>query len=260
MSAEDAARYDELSEDITAADKKKSLVPKWNDMDLTYRNHEQVPTPTTKAAMFCLMDVSASMDEHKKANAKLFYMLLYRFLKRNYSEVDIVFIRHTQVAEEVDEETFFYDRETGGTIVSTAIEKMHEVIDERYPVADWNIYGAQASDGENWGGDNDVCIDLLDELMPKIQAYFYTEVKYPDRDFVLGESLWEDYEEFSAKHKGQFFMGKINEKKDIWPVFREFFKKREDYEPETSNTSSMAAMTAAMRAAPAASPLSLKMA
>lgn len=260
MSDEDKARYDELSEDIAAQDKKKSLIPKWNDMDLSYRNHEQVPTPTTKAVMGCLMDVSGSMDEHKKANAKLFYMLLYRFLKRNYSEVDIVFIRHTQEAEEVNEETFFYDQKTGGTKVSTAIEKMQEVIDDRYPVADWNIYVAQASDGENWPGDTAVCVDKLDELMSKVQAYFYTEVKWPGRDLVHGESLWDEYAQLAAKHKGEFFMGKINEKKDIWPVFREFFKKHEDYEPEVSKSSSVASMTAAMRAAPAASPLSLKMA
>lgn len=258
MSDEDRTRYDELSEDIAAQDKKKSLVPKWNDMDLTYRNHEQVPTPTTKAAMFCLMDVSGSMDEHKKANAKLFYMLLYRFLKRNYKEVDIVFVRHTQVAEEVDEETFFYDQKTGGTQVSTALEKMQEVISDRYPIADWNIYGAQASDGENWAGDNEICIQLLNELMPQIQAYFYTEVKYPGRDFVHGESLWEAYEPLVGQHKDQFFMGKINEKKDIWPVFRDFFKKREDYGHGVSNTSSMSALTSAMRPMPQTSPLSFE--
>ncbi len=246
LSEEDAARIAELDDVIGNAEHRKSLVPKWNDLDLVFRHHEKVPVPTTQAAMFCMMDVSGSMDEHKKANAKLFYMLLYRFLKRNYAKVDVVFIRHTTEAEEVDEETFFYDRQTGGTKVSTALEKMQEIIDARYPTADWNLYGAQASDGENWGGDNAICIELMDHLMTQIQAYFYTEVKYPGRNFDFGESLWQAYKPQVEKHKGQFFMGKINEKKDIWPIFREFFKKREDYERNPSNSSSVSAMNAAM--------------
>lgn len=246
LSDEDEARFEELNETIENAENRKSLVPKWNDLDLVYRHHERVPVPTTKAAMFCMMDVSGSMDEHKKANAKLFYMLLYRFLKRNYEQVDVVFIRHTTEAEEVDEETFFYDRQTGGTKVSTALEKMQEIIDQRYPVADWNLYGAQASDGENWGGDNEICIQLMDKLMEQIQAYFYTEVKWPGRDFDFGESLWEAYTPQVDKHEGQFFMGKIKEKKDIWPVFREFFKKREEYEDSPKSSASVAAMNANM--------------
>lgn len=246
LSEEDAARFDELNNSIEETEHKKSLVPKWHDMDLTYRHHERVPTPTTQAAMFCLMDVSGSMDEHKKANAKLFYMLLYRFLKRNYQKVDIVFIRHTTEAEEVDEETFFYDRETGGTKVSSALAEMQDIINERYPVSDWNIYGAQASDGENWGGDNEICLEILDDLMNKVQAFFYTEVKYPGQNHVFGEALWEAYASHAEKHEDQFFMGKINEKKDIWPVFREFFQKREEYENGPRQSTSRAAMTAAL--------------
>ncbi len=74
--------------------------------------------------MFCLMDVSGSMTEHMKDLAKRFYALLYIFLKRRYRHVEIVFIRHTHEAKEVDEETFFHSPETGGTVVSTALDEM----------------------------------------------------------------------------------------------------------------------------------------
>jgi len=72
--------------------------------------------------MFCLMDVSGSMDESRKDLAKRFFMLLYLFLKRNYDRIDVVFIRHHTVAKEVNEEDFFHSRESGGTVVSSALK------------------------------------------------------------------------------------------------------------------------------------------
>ena len=227
LSEDDKDKLDELGKGVKDAAEKISLVPTWNKVDLRYRNHEQKPTPTTKALMVCMMDVSGSMDEHKKANAKLFYMLLYRFLKRKYRQVEVAFIRHTTTAEEVDEQTFFYDRKSGGTKVSTAIEKMQDIIDTRYSPADWNIYGAQASDGENWGGDTQLCVELLEKMMPQIQAYFYTEVVWPGNQ-RWGEALWDDYEALASKHSDKFFMGLIEERKDIWPVFKDFFQKRDN--------------------------------
>ena len=98
--------------------------------------------------MFCLMDVSGSMSEHMKDLAKRFYMLLYVFLTRRYRHVEIVFIRHTDKAEEVDEETFFRSPASGGTLVSSARGDARRVR-ARYRPADWNIYAAQASDGDN---------------------------------------------------------------------------------------------------------------
>src|SRR5947209_19325040 len=111
--------------------------------------------------MFCLMDVSGSMTEAMKDLAKRFFMLLHVFLIRRYRQVDIVFIRHTSTAEEVDEETFFYSRETGGTVVSTALEKMMEIARARYPTDRWNISGAQASDVDHYGTVSSQCVSLL---------------------------------------------------------------------------------------------------
>ena len=108
-------------------------------------------------------------------------MLLHLFLTRHYSEVDIVFIRHTTEAQEVDEETFFRDTETGGTVVSTALEEMLRILDERYPIDDWNIYAAQASDGHNFDDDMEDCLELLNnDVLPLCQYFAYIEVA-PDR-------------------------------------------------------------------------------
>ncbi|MDP7143036.1 MAG: YeaH/YhbH family protein [Alphaproteobacteria bacterium] len=243
---EDKEKLGELHGEVAKCEKIKKQVPAWNEStDLRYRNHDEKPAPTTKAAMFCLMDVSGSMTQDKKNNAKLFYMLLYRFLKRNYQQVDVVFIRHTTEAEEVDEHTFFYDPKSGGTKVSTSIAKMSEILDERYSPSEWNIYGAQASDGENFGDDNAMCDDLLRKLLKRIQAYFYTEVTEPfDRQFSQWATLWGAYEEIANDHPEQFFMGKINEKKDIWPVFRKFFQKNDGggYAPAASQKDNIASL------------------
>ena len=242
---EDKEKLGELHGEVAKCEKIKKQVPAWNEStDLRYRNHDEKPAPTTKAAMFCLMDVSGSMTQDKKNNAKLFYMLLYRFLKRNYQQVDVVFIRHATEAEEVDH-TFFYDPKSGGTKVSTSIAKMSEILDERYSPSEWNIYGAQASDGENFGDDNAMCDDLLRKLLKRIQAYFYTEVTEPfDRQFSQWATLWGAYEEIANDHPEQFFMGKINEKKDIWPVFRKFFQKNDGggYAPAASQKDNIASL------------------
>ena len=131
--------------------------------DLRYNLHVKRPVPTSQAVMFCLMDVSGSMDQQIKDMAKRFYLLLYMFLKRHYERTDIVFIRHHTVAKEVDEQEFFYSRETGGTVVSSALRLMKEVIDARYSPNEWNIYGAQASDGDNWNDDSPICRKLLEK-------------------------------------------------------------------------------------------------
>jgi len=230
LTDEDRQEIENLQKHVESQTRKKSIIPQWNEStDLKYRYHKQVPTPTTQAVMFCLMDVSGSMDQEKKNNAKLFYTLLHRFLLRNYEKVDIVFIRHTDQAEEVDEHTFFYDAQSGGTKVSTSIALMHDIVKDRYPISEWNIYGAQASDGENWGEDNIECDHLLRKLFKDIQAYFYTEVTHPN-GYSYGQSLWEAYEPIRNEYPEQFFMGEIKKRSDIWPVFREFFSKKENYE------------------------------
>src|SRR5665213_2903168 len=117
------------------------------------------------------------MPEHMKDLAKRFYVLLYIFLKRRYKNVEVVFIRHTHLAQEVDEDTFFNSPETGGTVVSTALEEMQRVVAERFSPDNWNIYAAQASDGDNTASDNERTADLLtNAILPACQYYAYLEV------------------------------------------------------------------------------------
>jgi uncharacterized protein len=196
-------------------------------IDLQYNRTEYRPKPKTQAVMFCLMDVSASMTEDLKDLAKRFYMLLHLFLSRHYSEVDLVFIRHTTEAQEVDEETFFRATETGGTIISSALTEMLRIVKDRYPVDDWNIYAAQASDGHNFDDDMSRCMSMLtNEILPLCQYYAYIEV-YSDEHLSPFESVvWSGYDMLHDRHPN-FAMKKVAGPSEIYPVFRELFSTSE---------------------------------
>jgi hypothetical protein len=212
---------DELREEITALRARVAAVPFLDTWDLRYANRADKPQPSSQAVMFCLMDVSGSMDEARKDIAKRFFMLLYLFLTRSYEKIDLVFIRHHTVAKEVDEEDFFASRETGGTVVSSALELMRDIIRERYPSAAWNIYAAQASDGDNWEDDSPRCRDLLlQDLLPAVQYYAYVEIQAEHP-----QSLWHEYAYVKSVSR-QFAMQRILGLEDIYPVFRELFRKK----------------------------------
>ncbi|MFT3728647.1 MAG: YeaH/YhbH family protein [Terricaulis sp.] len=227
---DDADTIAKLKVELERAQKRTKLIPYIDPVDVRYRRLETTPKPIAKAVMFCLMDVSGSMNEHMKDLAKRFYSLLYLFLNRRYEHVDVVFIRHTHEASEVDEQTFFYSRETGGTVVSTALFKMAEIVRDRYPVTDWNIYAAQASDGDNTSSDNAVVLnELKDVILPICQYYAYVEVGMDDEDETqpgAGEpstNLWRAYRRVA---EGQpFAMRKVRHRRDIYPVFRELFSR-----------------------------------
>ena len=200
---------------------KIELVPFIDPFDLRYNNRVKVPQPSTQAVMFCLLDVSASMDENRKNIAKRFFMLLYLFLTRNYEKIEVVFIRHHTVASEVDEEEFFTSRESGGTVVSTALELMHKIVQARYPSSQWNIYAAQASDGDNWNSDSPRCAALLeDTLLPLLQYFAYIEITDGEP-----QNLWEEYSKVCETNPHTFAMRRIGTVSDIYPVFRELFKR-----------------------------------
>jgi uncharacterized protein len=211
--------------------RQQKKVPYLDPLDVRYNYFEPQPRPKSNAVMFCLMDVSASMGEREKDLAKRFFVLLHLFLTRRYEKVELVFIRHTHYASEVDEETFFHSRETGGTVVSTALKEMRRIIDERYPSADWNIYAAQASDGDNYTGDSAGCSELLNEELMKLCQYFaYIEIIAEEEARFLksdrnGTELWLAYRAV-AEAWPNFAMKRIARPSDIYPVFRELFAKR----------------------------------
>src|SRR5471032_197890 len=206
--------------------RRTKLIPYIDPVDVRYNRFDRVPRPNTQAVMFCLMDVSGSMTETMKDLAKRFFMLLHIFLERRYRTVDIVFVRHTSTAEEVDEETFFYSRETGGTVVSTALEKMLTVARERYPLDTWNIYAAQASDGDNYGADSGRCVELLGgEVLPLCQYFAYIEVGEGVDGITARESdLWASYSQVLPAHN-HFAMKRVGDRTQIFSVFHELFAK-----------------------------------
>lgn len=195
-------------------------VPFIDSFDLRFKNYEKRPVPSSQAVMFCIMDVSGSMDQATKDIAKRFYVLLYMFLTRTYENVEVVFIRHHTQAKEVDEQEFFYSQETGGTIVSSALKLMNDIVEDRYPSNEWNIYAAQASDGDNWADDSPRCRELLaDSLLSTCQYYSYIEITRRSH-----QSLWHEYEKIQQS-VDNFAMKNIRSVDDIFPVFRELFKK-----------------------------------
>ncbi|MBS0442899.1 MAG: YeaH/YhbH family protein, partial [Proteobacteria bacterium] len=208
-----------LEREIAELRARLERIPYLDPIDLRYRSRVRVPVPTSKAVMFCLMDVSGSMDEARKDLAKRFFILLYLFLTRHYEKIDIVFIRHHTQAQEVDEHNFFHATETGGTVVSSALVLMDEIARARYPTSEWNIYGAQASDGDNWHHDSGRCRELLaDRILPLVRYFAYVQVAEEE------QNLWDEYSALAAENK-VFAIRKVTEANQIYPVFRDLFKK-----------------------------------
>ncbi len=217
-----STRIEKLNEELERLHRRIKHIPFLDDFDLKYNNVIAHPTPSTSAVMFCLMDVSGSMTQDIKDMAKRFFILLYLFLKRNYQKIEVVFVRHHTSATEVDEEEFFYSRETGGTIVSSALKLMHEVIADRYPANDWNIYAAQASDGDNWADDSPLCRDILvNKILPKVQYFTYVEITPRDH-----QALWYAYEDIAQGFSDRFAMQQIVDADDIYPVFHDLFERK----------------------------------
>ena len=212
-----------LQNEINLLEKKIKRLPFIDDFDLKYNNIIKEPLPCNKAVMFCVMDVSGSMTQEIKDMAKRFFTLLYLFLQRNYKQIEVIFIRHHTAAKEVNEDDFFYSRETGGTIVSSALEVTKDVIDSRFSPTEWNIYVAQASDGDNWEGDSSVCSKILAQhIMPKIQYFSYVEITERAH-----QNLWQEYQSIAEQFKDSFAMQQIKKPEDIYPVFRRLFEKKQ---------------------------------
>jgi uncharacterized protein len=225
---EDEERRTQLEAEIAALKAKAKRIPFIDPIDIRYRRFETIPKPVAQAVMFCLMDVSGSMSEHMKDLAKRFYMLLYVFLKRRYRHVEIVFIRHTDRAEEVDEQTFFYGPASGGTLVSSALQTMNDIVRSRFRPSDWNIYAAQASDGDNSISDSEAVSRLLTgAILPVCQFFAYLEVgEAGGYSFEMPDSsLWSLYERLRGSG-ADLSMRKVRDRSEIFPVFHDLFQRR----------------------------------
>lgn len=210
-----------LRKEIEYLKEKIAGIPFIDTFDLRFDNRIDQPKPITQAVMFCIMDISGSMGADEKDIAKRFFMLLYLFLIKTYEKIKVIFISHHTEAQEVDEDTFFYSRETGGTVVSSALNLMSAIIQDRFPTSQWNIYAAQASDGDNWENDSKECTKILSEnIMPYVQYYAYIEITKDKH-----QNLWEEY--LTIKDQwNNFAMQRIEGLTDIYPVFRKLFEKK----------------------------------
>ncbi|MGI2143747.1 YeaH/YhbH family protein [Shewanella frigidimarina] len=216
-----AERIITIKEQIIVLKQQIAKVPFIDTFDLRYNNYAKREVPSSQAVMFCLMDVSGSMDQATKDMAKRFYILLYLFLTRSYQNLEVVYIRHHTQAKEVDEHEFFYSQETGGTIVSSALNLMHEIQQARYPDNEWNIYAAQASDGDNWSDDSPICHEILAKhILPKVRYFSYIEISHRAH-----QTLWHQYEQLQQQFDN-IAVQQIHQVEDIYPVFRELFKKQ----------------------------------
>ena len=209
----------ELQQRIAALQARVGKVAFLDPIDLRFRNRIRVPVPSSQAVMFCIMDVSGSMDEARKDLAKRFFILLYLFLTRHYEKIDIVFIRHHTQAAEVSEDDFFHSTESGGTVVSSALVLLDQIMRARYSSQDWNIYVAQASDGDNFTNDSGNCRSLLEErILPLVRYFAYVQVAQEE------QNLWQEYTQLTPRFP-QFAMRKVSEPGEIYPVLRDLFKK-----------------------------------
>lgn len=221
----DEARRNQIDDEFERLTRRRANLPFLEDIDQRFRARAPMPAPYARAVMLCLMDVSGSMDERKKDLAKRFFALLYLFLERKYGVVDVVFIRHTETAEEVDEQKFFYDRQSGGTLVHPALELADLVIRSRYTGDDWNVYVAQASDGDCGADDGRKSAGFIEaELLPRVRYFAYVDIPGNNGWFNRPSDLWQCYQTIGDD---AFQMRQVHARSDIWPVFRQLFARKE---------------------------------
>ncbi len=185
--------------------------------DLRFKVWDIEKTYQSSAVVLAMMDVSGSMGEFEKFIARSFYFWLVRFLRSRYEKVQIVFIAHHTEAKEVTEEEFFHRGESGGTKVSAAYQLALELIKERFPPDQWNIYPFHFSDGENIPWDNDTCVNLVHKLLEQCSLMGYGEIRGSGRG-DLGSLM----SSFQAVEDEKFVRAIITDKNDVYPALKRF--------------------------------------
>jgi len=190
--------------------------------DLKYKNIKQSIRENSNAVIFFIMDTSGSMTNDKKFIARSFFFLLYHFIRHRYNHTEIVFISHTIKAKEVSEDDFFKRGSSGGTFLSSGLEKCLEICNKRYHRENWNIYSFHCSDGDNWPEDNDKSIALSKHLRDLCQLYCFIQIS-PPSDI---NSMWTDggmIKKYEPIVDSKFKVASIPDKDCIWPEFLKLF-------------------------------------
>lgn len=213
---QDADEADALRAHLETLENRLRTVPFLDELDLRYRASVPFQLPRTAAVMICLMDVSSSMDEDLKDIAKRFFLLLYLFLERKYDRIELVFVRHTDDAEECDEREFFHGTKSGGTRVLAGLQKVSEIA-TRYAPSQWNLYLAQASDGDAFGDDGARSAQFLNEhLRERLRFAVYLGVGNEENS-----TLARNYR--SVLNGPAFSMAHAASRDQVYPAFRALF-------------------------------------
>jgi sporulation protein YhbH len=189
---------------------------RFHEADKRFKHFETENRPESNAVMFCIMDTSGSMDTAKKFLARSLFYILYLFLRTKYQQMEVVFISHSTVAEEVDEDKFFHTGESGGTFISSGYEKALEIIKERYNPSLWNLYVLHASDGDNFSSDNDKAVDYINQLLAICTLVGYAEIKPDGYSYPLSASL------ANKNLDKKFVISILKDKNDVWPSLKRY--------------------------------------
>lgn len=225
-----------------------------HDDDLRYKQIEEEKEICSKAVVFAMMDVSGSMTPDKKYLVKSLLFWMINFLRKQYESVEIRFIQHTDRALEVDEDTFFYGGETGGTVAKSAFDKANYIIDTEYPLDEWNIYAVYCSDGEDFEPKEAVS-SMEDMVAKKINMLSYVEIK-PHGDLFGGDIQYEygystllpeclkkwKFQESNLSKEGKFWINNelhfllsiIKDKSHIWPALQHMLSLHHPEREETN--------------------------
>jgi sporulation protein YhbH len=149
--------------------------------DKRYRSYRTYHLPVANAVIIYMMDVSGSMGDEQKEIVRIESFWIDAWLQKQYKGLESRFIIHDAVAREVDRETFFHTRESGGTMISSAYKLCNQLIEDHYPPDEWNIYPFHFSDGDNWSMDDTLaCVELLKQkLLPRANMFAYGQVESP---------------------------------------------------------------------------------
>jgi sporulation protein YhbH len=187
--------------------------------DRRYRSWEHVPEPVANAVIIYLMDVSGSMTDEQKEIVRTEAFWIDTWLRSQYQGLERRYIIHDAAAREVDEHTFYHTRESGGTRISSAYKACWELIKARFDPAEWNIYVFQFSDGDNWGEDNRMALNLLrEELLPRCNLFCYGQVESP---YGSGEFYRVLEDAFGREHP-TLILSEIENKEAIYESIRKF--------------------------------------
>jgi uncharacterized protein len=189
----------------------------FHEDDLKYRHYKMKDEPCTNAVIFFVMDVSGSMDQDKKFLARSFCFLMYQFIRTKYENVEVVFVTHDAEAREVNENEFFTVGTYGGTIASTGLAKVNEIIEERFHPDAWNLYAIHLSDGDNFDSDNGKYLQEHAKLESTVQMFGYCELE-PGRSYGEEQKLSSI---LTPRIRDNSRCVTVKRKEDVWPAFKE---------------------------------------